>query len=133
MPLLSKVAQLVTDYRAARASVAIMGAAGSTLSPTAALAQDANAPVQTAQVGALFFPVGTTSVKPPMPLGPHCHVIKAAFELVEFDGAYAKRANTWLSANCQGDVPVPEPGRNMQRLNFASEVLSKKFDIRLTP
>jgi len=133
MPVLSRAAQLVREYRAARMFAAMTSTSVGALSPMAALAQDVNTPTQVAQAGARFFPAGTTSIKPPMPLGPHCEVIKAAFELVEFDGAYGKRANAWLANKCDGDVPLPDPGLNGKRFNAAAGVLARRFDIHLTP
>ena len=89
MPSVSRIAELVRDYRAARAGVALLGGVGGALSPLSALAQDKTpGAVQTAQVQ-VGAPIAKANfVKPPMALEPHCPIIKRVFDMVEFQGDF---------------------------------------------
>jgi hypothetical protein len=132
MPLLTRLARVVEDYRAARLGVGVLSGA-SALSPVAVIAQDKAPPQQVAQSGGQFLPAGLSSIKPPMPLEPHCADIKLVFDAVEFKGEYRGRAYAWLASGCKGEVPVPEPGDNMKRFNASSRILQNGAKVLLTP
>src|SRR5690242_3629792 len=116
MPSLSRLRDLVDDYRAAKAGVALLGGVGAALSPLSAIAQDTKPKsVQTAQVQAGAPIAKANFVKPPMPLEPHCDDIKMVFDAVEFKAPYRAQAYSWLGGKCRGDLPIPEAGDNMKR------------------
>ncbi len=133
MPLLSRVARVSQDYRAARASVALLGGISGALSPLAATAQDAKAPVQTAQLAVPA--VKASFVKPPMALEPHCPIITLAFEEAGVRGEFKSQITKWAGAGCKGDIPVPQAGdrHNIQRFNAVASILQNGGKIVLTP
>jgi hypothetical protein len=134
VPVLSRLRDLVDDYRAAKTGVALLGGVGAALSPLSAIAQDKpTGSVQTAQVQAGTPVAKANFVKPPMPLEPHCSDIKLVFDAVKFDGPYRTLANAWVASGCKGDVPIPEPGENMKRFNASVQILHNGAKVSLTP
>jgi hypothetical protein len=134
--VLSRLAKLVDDYRAAKTGVALVGGVGAALSPLSALAQDkAPGSVQTAQVQPGVPVVKSSFVKPPMPLEPHCPIITLAFEKVGVQGDFKMQINSWTAGGCKGDVPVPDASDqfNAKRFGAVARILQNGGNIVLTP
>jgi hypothetical protein len=80
-------------------------------------------------------PPSGTSVAPLASLEQNCSVIREAFKLARFTGAFKRRAAAWLDAKCVGDVPLPVKGDsdNIQRFNTVSFILDTGGGIKLVP
>lgn len=119
MPVLSSIARVAKDYRAAKAGVAILTGA-SALSPLAANAQQVASASKGEQVAALER---------------NCDVVKAVFDEVKLKGPFKAKVEAWVAGGCRGDVPLPERGdiHNIKEYNTASFILSQGGGIVLRP